>query len=86
MKTDALARALRPGDRDFDRAASSDQPQRRGRAVAQDGIGPAREHRGHPTTVLSEQPVPDRVDAAMDWAEEPALHSMLDRPGSQTKL
>jgi hypothetical protein len=86
MNTNALAGALRNWDRNLDCAAASDQPQRRGPAVAQDCIGPARKHGGHPPAVLGEQPVTDRVDAAVDGAEQPAFHSMLNRPGSQPKL
>jgi hypothetical protein len=74
------------GNGDLDRGATSDQPQRGGRAVAQDGSGPAREHGGHPTTVLSEQPVTDRVDAAVDGAEQPALQPIVDRAASKAKL
>ena len=54
--------------------------------MAQHGARSAGEDGSHPTPVHREEPMADRVDAAVDAPEPAHFEAMVDRPASKTKL
>ena len=54
--------------------------------MAQNRMRPVRENGRHPTPVLAEQAMANRVDAAVDPAEPAELQPAVDRAAAEAKV
>jgi hypothetical protein len=83
---DPLSATAVAGNSDGDRPAArlEKPPELGGAAITEDGVGSTREHRRHPTALVAQPGVANRVDASMDAVNPACIDSTGDSAGAQS--